>query len=163
MRAPAERSGDAAHESFTDDEIANAAFISSAAVVDDQNVAVLRRRDDLKKDVGAAGVPGRPRRTADLAAGDVATHPRRPHADRQRQLHARVDNERSGPIEARKEVGHASIMTERRQRINSRRAPGWNPAGQEGNKQQARANHHIGQRCRSARSQTAAPAALGWR
>ena len=39
-----------------------------------------------------------------------------------RQLHARIGDERSGPVETGEEVGHPSIMTEGGEWINARRA-----------------------------------------
>ena len=102
MRAPADRAGDAAHEGLADHQVADAAFVVAAAVVDDEHVTLVRCGDRLEKHVGAAGMAGRPRRARGFGARDVRPQSVRPDTNRQRELHTRIGDERSGPIKIRK-------------------------------------------------------------
>ncbi len=100
MGAPDDDAGQAGDVCLAGHEIANAAFVEPAGVVDDEHVAALGRGDGLEKDVDAARVTRRTR-----APGDPCGHPQRPErlradANRQLQLRARVGDEWRRPVES---------------------------------------------------------------
>ena len=121
MHAPADRPGDAAHQGFADDEIADTAFVDPAAVVDDEYIPALRRGNRLEEDVGAATMTRRPGWTRHLTAWKGASPPWRSDANRKQQLHAGIGDERRGPVEPGQKIRHGSIMTKCDERINEER------------------------------------------
>src|SRR5687768_5635951 len=91
MCAPAHDAGDATHEGLADHQVADTSLVVTAAVVDHEHVALLRSGNGLEKDVDAARVPRRTRRSRGLAAGEIAPETERPDTHWKRQLRARID------------------------------------------------------------------------
>ena len=80
-------------------QIADAAFVEPARVVDDQHVAGRRCGDGLEKHVDAAGVARRTCAAGDLHASARRPQMRRPQADRQLEHRTAIGDERRRPLE----------------------------------------------------------------
>ena len=107
MRAPNDNAGEPAMLRFQGGQIADAAFIEPAAVVDHQDVARLRAVHCLKKNIDAAIMPDWKDGAGEALRGDDWLDAGAGDAKRKLEAQRGVGNERGGKIgEETKERGH---------------------------------------------------------
>ena len=85
--------------SFASDEVTDTAFVESAIVVDDQDVARVCRRDPLEKHIRAARMPCRTRSTGDPHTSTNRAQMRRSQSNRKLEKRASIGDEWRRPFE----------------------------------------------------------------
>ena len=96
MRAPDDNASQSAGFSLERDQIADAALIQAATVVDYQNFAGLRALHCFQKNVNASKMSDRPRRAGETLIGRYRPNARRTDSERNRQAQSGIGDERSG-------------------------------------------------------------------